>query len=87
MSPGLGHSLYDYGLFSSSVSVLVCPAVPSSTSFTASFGSFPPDSSSIRLLELGANAKLKNEDGKTAFDYADRIKGSQAYWLLNEARY
>lgn len=41
----------------------------------------------IRLLELGANAKLKNEDGKTAFDYADRIKGSQAYWLLNEARY
>ena len=41
----------------------------------------------IRLLELGANAKLKNSSGKTAFDYADRIKGSQAYWLLNEARY
>ena len=40
-----------------------------------------------RLLKLGANAKLKNAKGKTPFDYAERIKGTQAYWLLNEANY
>ena len=42
------------------------------------------------LLAAGANAKAKTEDGKTPFDVAKEhgnLKGTDAYWLLNEAQY
>jgi ankyrin repeat protein len=42
------------------------------------------------LLSAGANPKAKNKDGDTPFDLAKRdgsLKGTNAYWLLNEAQY
>jgi ankyrin repeat protein len=42
------------------------------------------------LLKAGANGKLKSSEGKTAFDYAKdnpKIKGTTAYWALNDARF
>jgi ankyrin repeat protein len=42
------------------------------------------------LLNAGANGKLKSFEGKTAFDYArdnPSIKGTTAYWALNDARF
>ena len=42
------------------------------------------------LLAAGANAKAKDTDGKTPFDVAKEhgnLKGTDAYWLLNEAQY
>ncbi len=42
------------------------------------------------LLEAGASGSVKDVAGKTAFDYAegnDRVKGTDAYWALNDAQY
>ena len=42
------------------------------------------------LLAAGANAKAKSEDGKTPLYYAKKhgsLKGTDAYWLLNDAQY
>ena len=42
------------------------------------------------LLNARADAKAKSIDGKTAFDYAQnnpKIKGTKAYWDLNNARF
>ena len=42
------------------------------------------------LLNAGADAKAKSIEGKTAFDYAQNnptIKGTKAYWELNNARF
>ena len=42
------------------------------------------------LLNAGADAKAKSIEGKTAFDYAQdnpKIKGTKAYWDLNNARF
>ena len=42
------------------------------------------------LLNAGADAKAKSIEGKTAFDYAQNnptIKGTKAYWDLNNARF
>ena len=42
------------------------------------------------LLDAGADGKAKSNEGKTAFDYAEEnkyIKGTEAYWLLNDAQY
>ena len=42
------------------------------------------------LLNAGADAKAKSNEGKTAFDYAQnnpKIKGTKAYWDLNNARF
>ena len=42
------------------------------------------------LLKAGADAKAKNRDGKTAFDYAqknEKLAGTKAYWALCDARY
>ncbi len=39
----------------------------------------------MRLLKAGADAKAKNSAGKTAFDYAHRLKGTDAYRQLEEA--
>jgi len=42
------------------------------------------------LLKAGADAKAKSIEGKTAFDYAQNnptIKGTKAYWELNNARF
>ena len=42
------------------------------------------------LLKAGADGKEKSNEGKTAFDYAqdnEKLKGTDAYWKLNEARY
>ncbi len=44
----------------------------------------------IALLNAGANGKLHDKDGKTAFDYAknnEAIKGTKAYWRLNDTRF
>jgi len=44
----------------------------------------------ITLLKAGADAKAKNKWGKTAFDLAlsnEKVKGTDAYWKLNEAQY
>jgi ankyrin repeat protein len=44
----------------------------------------------ITLLKAGADAKMKDSDGKTAFDYAkknENLKGTKAYWALNDAQY
>ena len=40
------------------------------------------------LLQAGANGKEKDRSGKTALDYANdnqKLKGTDAYWKLNEA--
>ena len=42
------------------------------------------------LLDAGADSKAKNEEGKTPWDYAqknDDLKGTKAYWALNDAQY
>ena len=43
------------------------------------------------MLQKGcADAKKKGSKGETAFDYAqgdEKLKGTYAYWKLNEARY
>ena len=37
------------------------------------------------LLAAGADANARNRDGETPFDLAEQ--GSDAYWLLNDARF
>jgi ankyrin repeat protein len=40
------------------------------------------------LLDAGADGKLKSNEGKTAFDYAEenpRVKNSEVYSLLKKA--
>jgi ankyrin repeat protein len=42
------------------------------------------------LLSAGANPKAKNRGGETPFDLvrgSSTLKGTDAYWLLNEAQY
>ena len=42
------------------------------------------------LLSVGANAKARDKNGDTPFDVAKllgTLKGTDAYWLLNEAQY
>jgi ankyrin repeat protein len=42
----------------------------------------------MALLKAGANAKAKDNDGRTAFDYAqanEKLKGTDAYSALEEA--
>jgi len=44
----------------------------------------------IELINAGADAKVLDSDGKTAFDYAKEnahIKDSQALWAINQARF
>jgi hypothetical protein len=42
------------------------------------------------LLDAGADAKAKNKNGKTPWDSAqenEKLKGTKAYWALNDAQY
>ena len=42
------------------------------------------------LLKAGVDAKAKDEDGKTALDYAKdnkKIYKTKVYWKLNDAQY
>ena len=42
------------------------------------------------LLDAGADASHKNPDGKIAWDLAqdnEKLKGTDAYWMLNDARF
>jgi ankyrin repeat protein len=42
------------------------------------------------LLNNGADGSLESNNGKTAFDHAkdnEYLKGTDAYWELNEAQY
>ena len=42
------------------------------------------------LLDAGADAKAKNKEGKTPWDLAqenEKLKGTKAYWALNDAQY
>jgi len=42
------------------------------------------------LLAAGASGSVKNSGDKTPFDLADenkKIKGTDAYWKLNDAQY
>ena len=42
------------------------------------------------LIARGADMKAEDDEGKTPADYAgenEALKGSDAYWRLNEARY
>ena len=42
------------------------------------------------LLKAGANGKARTDDGNTPFDLAkdnDKLDGTDAYRMLNEARY
>ena len=42
------------------------------------------------LLEAGADPNARDADGKLPFDYAgdnEQIKGTAAYWRLNDARF
>ena len=44
----------------------------------------------IALLDAGADAKAKNQKGKTPWDFAqtnEKLKGTKAYWALNDAQY
>jgi hypothetical protein len=43
------------------------------------------------LLDAGADAKARDESGRTPFDYAreknEKLKNTDAYWRLNDAQY
>ena len=42
------------------------------------------------LLDAGADAKAKDKSGRTPFDLAqenEKLKNTDAYWRLNDARY
>jgi len=42
------------------------------------------------LLKAGADAKARDSEGNTALDYAqanEKLKGTDAYWKLNDAQY
>ncbi len=55
--------------------------------FAAGYGT--PDNIAA-LLEAGASGSVKAIDGSTAFDFAeanDKVKGTDAYWALNDAQY
>ena len=42
------------------------------------------------LLDAGADAKAKNEEGKTPWDLVqknEKLKGTKGYWALNDAQY
>lgn len=42
------------------------------------------------LLKAGADAAARDRAGKTPFDFAKKnsaLKGTDAYWRLNEARF
>ena len=42
------------------------------------------------LLDAGAEASVKDSDGKTAWDLAqdnEKLKGTNAYWMLNDLRF
>ena len=42
------------------------------------------------LLTAGADAKAKNKEGKTPWDYAQNtkdLKGPKGYWALNDSHY
>ena len=42
------------------------------------------------LLDAGADGKAKNKNGETPWDSAqenEELKGTKAYWALNDARY
>jgi ankyrin repeat protein len=42
------------------------------------------------LLKAGADAEAKDNSGKTAFDHAEKnekLKGTDVYWKLNDARF
>jgi ankyrin repeat protein len=42
------------------------------------------------LLAVGADAKAKDEESKTPWDYAqenEKLKGTKGYWALNDAQY
>jgi hypothetical protein len=44
----------------------------------------------IALLDAGADGKLRDPDGKTAFDHAQEsgaLRNTDAYWRLNDARF
>jgi ankyrin repeat protein len=44
----------------------------------------------IALLESGEDAKARDKDGKSAFDWAqhnEKLKGTAAYQKLNEAQH
>jgi len=44
----------------------------------------------VALLEAGASGSVKAVNGKTPFGYAqdnDKVKGTAAYWALNDAQY
>ena len=44
----------------------------------------------LALLKAGADPGAGDDAGKTPFDYAkdnEALKGTEAYWLLNEARF
>ena len=44
----------------------------------------------LELLNAGAEVKIKNKYGETPWDYAqrnERLKGTKAYWALNDAQY
>ncbi len=57
---------------------------------TAAYGSKNPEVIMV-LLKAGADGKVKDSRGRTAFDlakeYNEAIKGTDAYWALNDARY
>ena len=56
--------------------------------YTAQYNS-NPDVITV-LLKAGADATTKNNRNKTAFDYAKEnkdLKGTSAYWELNNARF
>ena len=53
-------------------------------------GSNPNPEVVTTLLKAGANGKAKDSAGKTPFDYAgnnQKLKGTDAFWKLNEALY
>ena len=58
-----------------------------SLNWAASFGTAETVTA---LLEAGADPNTRNDDGKRPLDYArdnDQLKGTDAYWKLNDARF
>ena len=61
-----------------------------STALMYAAAGFAPTENAKMLLEAGSDGSVKDSKGKTAWDHAqsnEKLKGTDAYWMLNDARF